>query len=74
MGTVLDFHVGFCYVLSHDTEAEKLQSADEDDHRNGGSPALNRIIEDQLSEYDDKQEQERASCHGGAEPGCDGQR
>ena len=32
MGALLDLHIGFGYVLSHDTQAEKLQAADEDHH------------------------------------------
>mgnify|MGYP000361569423 CR=1 FL=1 len=48
MGALLDLHIGFGYVLSHDTQAEKLQAADEDDDTDGGSPAWDRIIEDQL--------------------------
>ena len=59
MGALLDLHIGFCYVLSHDTQAEKLQAADEDDDTDGGSPARDRIIEDQLSDDDGYQDQER---------------
>ena len=57
MGALLDLHIGFGYVLSHDTQAEKLQAADEDDDTDGGSPAWDRIIEDQLSDDDGYQDQ-----------------
>ena len=40
MGALLDLHIGFGYVLSHDTQAEKLQAADEDDDTDGGSHRL----------------------------------
>ena len=74
MGALLDLHIGFCYVLSHDTQAEKLQAADEDDDTDGGSPARDRIIEDQLSDDDGYQDQKGKTGHGRSEPGGDGQR
>ena len=74
MGALLDLHIGFGYVLSHDTQAEKLQAADEDDDTDGGSPAWDRIIEDQLSDDDGYQDQKGKTGHGRSEPGGDGQR
>ena len=74
MGALLDLHIGFCYVLPHDTQAEKLQAADEDDDTDGGSPAWDRIIKDQLSDYDGYQDQKGKTGHGRSEPGGDGQR
>ena len=64
MGALLDLHIGFGYVLSHDTQAEKLQAADEDDDTDGGSPAWDRIIEDQLSDDDGYQDQKGKTGHG----------
>lgn len=60
--------------MSHDTQAEKLQAADEDDDTDGGSPAWDRIIEDQLSDDDGYQDQKGKTGHGRSEPGGDGQR
>ena len=74
MGALLDLHIGFGYVLPHDTQAEKLQAADEDDDTDGGSPAWDRIIKDQFSDYDGYQDQKGKTGHGRSEPGCDGQR
>ena len=74
MGALLDLHIGFGYVLPHDPQAEKLQAADEDDDTDGGSPAWDRIIKDQLSDYDGYQDQKRKTGHGRSEPGGDGQR
>ena len=74
MGALLDLHIGFGYVLSHDTQAEKLQAADEDDDTDGGSPAWDRIIKDQLSDDDGYQDQKGKTGHGRSEPGGDGQR
>ena len=73
MGALLDLHIGFGYVLSHDTQAEKLQAADEDDDTDSGSPAWDRIIEDQLSDDDGYQDQKGKTGHGRSEPGGDGQ-
>ena len=73
MGTVLDFHIGFCYVLSHDAKAEKLQAADENNHADSGGPSVDRIIKDQLTQYDNDQGQEGNTSHAGSKPGSNGQ-
>ena len=74
MWTVFNFHIGFCYVLSHNAKTEKLQSADENDHADDGGPSVNRIIKYQLTQYDNDQSQEGNTSHAGSEPGSNGQR
>ena len=73
MGTVLDFHIGFGYVLSHDAKAEKLQAADENNHADGGGPSVDRIIKNQLTQYNNDQGQEGNTSHAGSKPGSNGQ-
>ena len=73
MGTLLDFQIGFGYVLSHDTQAEKLQTTDEDNDADERGPSINRIIKYQLTQYDNDQRQEGNAGHGRSEPGSDGQ-
>ena len=73
MGTVLDLHISFGYVLSHNSKTEKLQAADKDDHADNGSPALNRIIKDQFSYNNKKKCKERESGHGSSKPGSNSQ-
>ena len=74
VGAVLDFQIGLCQILSDDTQTEQLDTADKNNHTDGGSPADNRITKEQFSKDDEYQCAEWESSHANAKPRGDAQR
>ena len=73
MRSSLGLHICLRDILSHDSQAEELDPADEYDHTDRGSPSRDGIAEDELPHDDHGQEDECTQGHQKAEPGCDAQ-